>query len=180
PHRDDVRHTLAARHKLALPVPDLIDDLPDGEITHQSHLARRAERAGHRTASLRREAHRVACAVVRHEHRLDVMTVVQPQERLARLAVRARDLGLGLDGAEAERPREQVAQGFGQVGQLIPARLGPARDMPPDLARAIDGFLAIAQPRDERALGDIADRWMRGLHLTSLPVAAGTAAPAPL
>src|SRR5436853_6037602 len=97
-----MRDALAAGDELALPVADLIDDLADGEIAHETHLAGGAERAGHRAAGLRREADRVARAVMRHEHRLDVMTVVQPKERLACLTIRALDLVRELDGAPAE------------------------------------------------------------------------------
>src|SRR5439155_1539608 len=39
-----------------------------------------------------------------------------------------------------------------------------------EVARPVDGLLPIAQPGDERSLVDIADRWKRGLHLTSVPV----------
>src|SRR5436853_3009700 len=120
-----MRDALAAGDELALPVADLIDDLADGEIAHETHFASGAERAGHRTARLRREADRVARAVMRHEDRFDVMAVVQAEQRLARLAVRARDLGLRLDRAEAERAREQVAERLWQIGELVPARLGP-------------------------------------------------------
>ena len=74
---------------------------------------------------------------MRHQHRLDVMTVVQPQQCLARLAIGARDLGLGLERTEAERPREQVAQRLRQIGELIPAARCPPRDVSPDLFRHI-------------------------------------------
>ena len=56
--------------------PDLIDDLARGEVADPPHLARGAERAGHGTAGLGRDADGVALAVMRHEHGLDVMAVV--------------------------------------------------------------------------------------------------------
>ena len=106
---------------------------------------------------------------MRHEHGLDVMTVVQTQQRLARLAVGARDLRLRLDRAEAERAREEIAERLWQIRELVPARLRAACDVPPDLARAVRRLLAIAQPSDERSLIDVADRGARGFHMTSVP-----------
>jgi len=107
--------------------------------------------------------------VVRHENRFDVMAIVQAQQCLARLAVGARDLCLGLDGAETERSREQVAERLRQIRELVPARFRAARDVTPDLARAICRLLAVAQPLDERSLVHVADRGTRGLHFTSVP-----------
>src|SRR6185295_19069850 len=137
---------------------DLIDDLADREVPHETHLTGRAERARHRAARLRREADRVARAVVRHQYRFDVVRVVQAQQRLARLAVGAGDLRLRLDRAEAERARKEIAERLRQIRKLVPARLGAACDVPPDLPRAVRGLLAVAQPVDERSLIDIADR----------------------
>jgi hypothetical protein len=45
----------------------------------------------------------------------------------------------------------------------------------PDLTGAIRRLLAVAQPPDERSLIDVAYCGTRGFHLTSVPVAAGTA-----
>src|SRR6185503_8023515 len=107
-----MRDTLTSRDELALPMADLIDDLADREVPHETHLPGRAECAGHRAARLRGKADGVARAVVRHQYRFDVMAVVQSQQRLARLAVGAGDLRLRFYRAEAERARKQIAERF--------------------------------------------------------------------
>src|SRR5688500_10791507 len=104
-----MRHAIALGGERALPVPDLIDDLAGREIADEPHLAGRAEGAGHRAACLGRDAHGVPRAVMWHEHRLDAMAVLQREQRLARLTVRARLLRDRLDRAPAERPRQLVA-----------------------------------------------------------------------
>jgi hypothetical protein len=161
PHRDDVGDALAARHELALPVADLIDDLSHREIADQAHLARRAERAGHRAAGLSREAHRIAGAVVGHEDRLDVMPVVQLEQHLARLPVGALDLAHRLDRAPAEAPRQGVTEHLRKVGDAVPIGCGAARDLPADLLRAIPRLPALLEPQTERGPIDVGDRRTR-------------------
>src|SRR5260221_9650254 len=138
-------------------MPYLIDDLADRELTDEAHLAGRAEGAGHRTARLRREAHRVPRAVMRHEDALDVMAVVQTEKGLARLAVGALDLVHELHGAPAERRRQRAPQSHWQIRERLPIASGTARDVPPDLPRAIGRLAVVAEPDRERALVDVAD-----------------------
>src|SRR5439155_20414334 len=106
---DDVRDPLALRDQLALPMADLVHDLAGGEIADEAHLAGRAERAGHWAARLCREAHRVPRSVMRHEHGLDVVPIVETKEHLSRLAVGALDLAHRLDRAPTETLRERRA-----------------------------------------------------------------------
>ncbi len=111
---------------------------------------------------------------MRHEHALDVMAVVQPKERLARLAVRALDLVDQLHGAPAERLRKRAPQRLRQIGERLPIRSGTPRDVPADLPRAIGRLAVVAEPDRERALVDVADGRERGtgarrLHRSSVP-----------
>ena len=159
-----MRHTLAALRELALPVADLVDDLAGCQIPHEPHLTRGAEGAGHRAARLRRHAHRVAGAVVRHEHGLDVVTVGQTEQRLSRLAVRAGLFTHRIHGRPGEGRGESFAERLWQVGELRELGRGPVRGVTADLFRAVRGLAALAKPSQERGIAHVADRRMDPGH----------------
>src|SRR2546430_15083621 len=165
PHVHDVRDTLAAGRELALPVPDLVDDLARGEISHETHLTGRAERAGHRAAGLRRNAHRVSCAVTRHEHALDVVPVAEHEQHLAGLAIRARLLAHGLDGRPPKRSGERIAEGLREIGQRFDPPFGAMGRVPADLLSAVPGLTVLCQPRDELLSAEVTNGWTDVGHL---------------
>ena len=90
---------------------DLLDDLARVEVALEAGLPGRAERATHRAAGLRRDAHGRAFRA-EHQHGLDLRAVVRAPQPLARRAVGARLLVTGV-----ERERERV----GEVGRGAPS-----------------------------------------------------------
>ena len=87
-HKDDVRELRGPARELSisargLGLANLVDDLRRRKVTSQSHLSRRAERARHAAASLRRDAQRRSLGVA-HENRLDLRAVVQAPQILDR------------------------------------------------------------------------------------------------
>ena len=112
-HKDDVRELRGPARELSisargLGLANLVDDLRRRKVTSQSHLSRRAERARHAAASLRRDAQRRSLGVA-HENRLDLRAVVQaPQvlDRAPTVSFQRHDLG---DEVRKERLRHRIA-----------------------------------------------------------------------
>src|SRR5207245_8180255 len=117
------------------------------EVPDEPHLAGRAERAGHRATGLRRNADGVARAVMRHEHGLDPMAIVELQQDLARLAIGARLLDDRLDAGPAERGGERGAQALREIGELAPVPRRGMRRVAADLLHPIAGLALSGEPR---------------------------------
>ena len=100
---------------------DLFEDLRRRQVAGQPALPRRAERARHPAAGLRRDAHRVALRVA-HQHRLERRAVDRPPQHLARLAGVALDLAHRVEQAREQRVGDLFAHRGGQIGHL--ARIG--------------------------------------------------------
>ena len=103
--------TVAVAHRRGR--PHLLEDLRRRQVALQPALARRAERARHPAAGLRRDADGVALRIA-HQHRLEGRAVHRAPQHLARLPGVAFDLP-----HRVEQLREQVG---------APARAPPRAD----------------------------------------------------
>ena len=88
PHEHDVRQSRRTTRQRAvtarcLGVAHLVDDLRRRQVTGQAHLPRRAERARHTAARLRRHTQSRALRVT-HQHRLHLSSVIEAPQVLDR------------------------------------------------------------------------------------------------
>ena len=104
----------------------------------QPALSRRAERARHPAAGLRRDADGVALRIA-HQHRLECRPVDRAPQHLSRLARVALDLADGVEQLREHRLGDLLSHRRGQVGHL--ARVGdqPAVVLVGQLLRAKRG-----------------------------------------
>ncbi len=91
-HKDDVGNVTPFFAQPAGEMQHLPSDLTRAQIAQEALLAGSAERAAHGAAGLGRDANSLATParvgrVILHQHRLDRVTVVEPQKQLARAAV---------------------------------------------------------------------------------------------
>ena len=110
-HEDDVVDVVP---DVGLHGREMRDDLAGAEVALEALLPRGAKFAAQRTADLRGDAGRVMVAVV-HQHRLDVLAVVEPPQVLAR-AVGGRLPLAQLRQPDLQQLGQTLAQRFGQIG----------------------------------------------------------------
>ena len=106
-HEHDVGQPAAVRRCRAWPTAagaHLLEDLGGRQVALQPALARRAERARHAAAGLRRDAHGVALRVA-HQHRLERRAVDRAPQHLAGLARVALDLAHRVEQLREQRIR---------------------------------------------------------------------------
>ena len=89
-------------------------------MTHESHLARRAEDTAHRAARLRAEAHGVT-TLVGHQDRLDRLAVVEAEEEFLGESIAAGDFLYELQRVQrirlslTHRPIDPATQGWEKI-----------------------------------------------------------------
>src|SRR4030095_46698 len=87
PHEHEVAQLPATyRSQSALRIQDLPHDFSRPQMAHESHLPCRTKNAPHRAARLCADTGRVT-SVVSHQHRLNRLTVREPEQKLPRQSI---------------------------------------------------------------------------------------------
>jgi hypothetical protein len=160
---------------LVADLEQLGDDLAGGEVALEAGEAARAERAAHGAADLGGDADGLARvveadALLRRadDDRLDERAVAQFEQELVgdvlRLLVE-HERG----GHEVEGVGEPGAEGFAEVGHLVPRAGALLVDPVENLLRAKRRLAALLQAGGERVEGLAGERWLGGdeLHATT-------------
>ncbi len=149
------------------PSPDCLGaDLAGAEVVLQPHLPGGAERAAHRAARLRRDAHRHPVRVP-HQYGLDDVRPAEPKQRLAGGTAVGCSLGQDLD-TERQLSRQTFTERPGDVGHvLVGNRAFP--ELAPDLLRPECGLTPADKAVGELIQGEVVGAWHRAQRSFSHP-----------